>query len=176
MVTYRIDDGVLIISEGNTVIPNGAFALNDTIKSVIIPEGVEMIGYDVFRYCKNLASIQLPSTLRVIHHNAFNGCTALNNIMLPNHLETIGAYSFKDCTALERLVIPNSVTMIYGGAFQGSGLISVSIGSSVHVIREDTFRECQRLEEIVYSPGTRFSIHAFTGCINLKHYPTDLFE
>ena len=175
MVTYRIDDGVLIISEGISVIPKFTFACNDTIKSVIVPEGVEYIEYDVFRYCKNLASIQLPSTLRYIGHNAFNGCTALNSIMLPNHLETIGAYSFKDCTSLERLVIPNSVTMIYGGAFQGSGLISVDIGSSVHIIREDTFRECRRLEEIMYSPGTRFSINAFTGCINLKSYPTGLF-
>lgn len=171
---HQFDNEILRISDGITKIPEACFACNNSLKEVFVPEGVIEIGYDAFRYCKNLSSIHLPSSLRVINHNVFNGCAALRQIVLPGQLEMIGAYAFMDCKSLDRITIPDSVNRIYGGAFQGSGLVSITIGASVSVIQPETFRDCLFLTEVFYSKGTRFFMRAFTGCKSLQELPNNI--
>lgn len=165
---YQINEELLRISEGITTIPNACFARNNNFKEVFVPEGVVEIGYDAFRFCEKLSSIHFPSSLKIINHNAFNGCPALHQIVLPDQLEMIGAYAFKDCKSLNSIIIPDSVKMIYGGAFQGSGLVSITIGNSVSRIEPDTFRDCLFLTEVDYPPGIHISFEALRGTKNLS--------
>ena len=61
---------------------------------------------------------------------------------------TIGDQAFMDCPSLTSIYIPNSVTVIGWGAFENSGLTSVTIPSSVTTIRDWAFCLCRNLTSI----------------------------
>ena len=73
-----------------------------------------------------LVGITLPSGLRTIGTGAFTNCSALVGITLPSGLQSIRTYAFTNCSALTTIDIPSSVILIDYGAFNGTGLTSVT--------------------------------------------------
>lgn len=70
---------------------------------------------------------------------AFYNCSGLTEVTIPNSVTSIGSYAFYDCSGLTEVTIPNSVTSIGDYAFYECPLYSVTIGSGVLSIGEDSF-------------------------------------
>lgn len=82
--------------------------------------------------------------------------------------------NFSGLTDLVAVEIPDSVTLIYGesgctGAFEGSGLKSVTIPGSVKKIGANAFAECANLATVIIGDGVEvIDEYAFYGCTALK--------
>ncbi len=66
--------------QDNTIRPEGAVGIPQTIVYNDITYQVESIGDNSFTNCNNITSITIPSTILSIGENAFNGCTNISTI------------------------------------------------------------------------------------------------
>ncbi len=97
-----ISSGVHVeIPTGFTEIPNGLYADNHEVVSVVIPEGVTRIGEYAFKNCENLKYVFLPSTLESIGYQAFMN-TALEEITLPAKLSSMSD-PFEHCLKIRTI-------------------------------------------------------------------------
>ncbi len=82
----------------------------------------------------------------------------------------IGDSAFRQCEGLTKVVIPNTVTYI-GGTYvfsECSSLTSVTIPESVTYIGDETFYNCEALEEITLPNSVKtLGAYAFWTCSNL---------
>ena len=79
---------------------------------------------------------------------------------------SIGDYAFSGCNGLTSVTIPNSVTSIGGGAFQETGLTSVTIPISVTSIGDNAFEGCSGLTSVtIPNSVTSIGWGAFQNCI-----------
>lgn len=117
-----------------TAIGSGAFAQNDSVRSVQIPNGVTQIGQQAFSECTALRTVALPSTLVSIGVGAFDGCVSLTNVTVPNGVQTIGDDAFSNCSSLQQIIVPPSVKSIGDNAFGGCDDVTVRCaeGSTAH--------------------------------------------
>ena len=159
----------LIIPEGIKSIGNNSFSGCPNIERIVLPSTIQTISEYAFSYCPNLKSISIPKGITSISSSVFLGCNSLEDVMLPPTLETIGNQAFYACTALKNIEIPQSTKKICKNAFCKSGLKTLTIEDGVKVIEEDSFLECQQLEE-VYISGTvsNISSTAFSQCSALS--------
>lgn len=81
----------------------------------------------------------IPSTVVTIGDYAFANASKLSSVTIPAATKTIGSYAFSICIYLTTVIIPNYVTTIGEGAFRGSGLKNLTIGSSVANIGTQAF-------------------------------------
>lgn len=110
---------------------------------VVIPKGVECIGDGAFHMQEALRSIQLPQSLREIGFEAFSGCESLTAVHIPDHVTFIDGGAFEDCTLLATLTLGRSLSFIGYGAFSGcTSLKSVHVPDSVTHIGGDAFCDC----------------------------------
>lgn len=61
---------------------------------------------------------------------AFTNSNNLTSVTMPNGLKTIKKYSLSNCQLVTHYDIPASVTLIEGGAFNGSGLERINVDSA----------------------------------------------
>ena len=110
---------------------------------------LETIGQRAFSSCEAFESIHIPAGVTSIQSYTFSGCTALATVTLSPKGEKIenGAFSF--CRGLKELVIPRSVTEIGASAFQGSGLMRVTIPAAVEKIGRAAFSDCNNLDAVI---------------------------
>lgn len=135
----------LVIPNGITKIPNGAFSF-ENITNVTIPETVTSIGESAFQGC-GFSNIYIPDSVTDIGRAAFYGCN-LNSIAIPQKVTTINAFTFGACSQLESITIPESI--IYIGEY--------------------AFEYCSKLEELIIHKGLEtISYGTFEGCTNLKN-------
>ena len=146
--------------------------------SIIIKEGTTKIAKDVFKGCTGLISIMLPSSISEIDTSAFEGCSKLKKINIPSSVTTIGLSAFSGCINLSYVeinsnnivsqnrpstsslksvfgeqvseyVLGESIVDIGKHAFYGcSGLIRITIPSSVNTIGADALSGCSNLSRI----------------------------
>ena len=83
MANFQIKNGVAIIPEGTTEIPNRAFRDCKELTTVVIPEGVTSIGESAFYQCSALTSITIPESVTSIEESTFEDCSALKTIYVP---------------------------------------------------------------------------------------------
>ena len=169
-------------------IGSGAFYENNSLTSVAIPNSVtniidgyaENCGWDrigAFSGCQNLISVTIPESVVNVGNLAFCDCTNLQNINLPNKLKRIGGGAFAWCSKLKNIAIPDVVEELgslgysgfeaygYYGAFEGSGLEHVTIGSGIKNISRNMFSDCKNLESVNIPNGvTNIAMRAFSGC------------
>lgn len=107
---------------------------------LVIPEKIDFggtvftvgeIAFHAFEDREELREIQLPPSITYIGGAAFSGCTNLTNINIPDGIEQIGISCFARCKSLRTLSLPASVEKVKSGAFDNSGLRSLTLGAGV---------------------------------------------
>ncbi len=93
---------------------------------VVIREGVEIIAADAFANNTGITEVIFPSSLRIIDAYAFVNCKNLRRIEIPDGLEIIGDGAFNG-TGLESLTLPASVTDIMYRSFVSTPLTEVDM-------------------------------------------------
>lgn len=121
-----------------TAIGSGAFARNDSLRSVQIPSSVTQIGQQAFSDCASLQVVQMPSSLSSIGAGAFDGCTSLSSVSIPSRTTSIGDDAFYGCVSLRSITIPPSVQSIGDGAFDGCDDLTIQCAenSAAHTYAE----------------------------------------
>lgn len=123
---WTITDDVLTISPssaGDGIIPEGDMPWNDyqtIVTTLVLAEGITETGSGCFQAFRSLRSVSLPETLR-----------------------TLGQQSFSECTALLTVELPGSLVKMGNFAFDGSGILSISIPHQIREIPYGCFRNCQ---------------------------------
>ena len=159
----------VIFEEGRTIIPSWYMHGCPKLESITLPQSLEKIGMHAFSDCTALERIDVPDSVTYIGDYAFSSCTSLREITLPSGLTDISQYSFQYCENLKELTVPDSVTYIEQGAFWGSGLVSIKLGSSCRDISTYAFFACTELVSVDFGRSLE-TIHtnAFSSCNKLE--------
>lgn len=112
----------IIVEDGITTLPTGAFQGCTALTSVTLPESLTSMGYYPFSSCTSLNSITIPNGVTNLEDNTFLNCSALSSVTLPHGLTQIGYQAFYGCSSLKSITIPSNVTLIEKNAFANSGL------------------------------------------------------
>lgn len=184
---YTVPDEVSIIGEGafsndTTIkkviigknvkqIAEGAFYGNSNIEQIVISDGVEIIGGGAFVGCTALTEIVIPNSVTELGPYAFYYCTSLRSVKLSTELSAIYEYTFAKCSALEHVNVPEGVKEIKTAAFyECSSLSSVILPATLETLGEAAFACCYSLSSLDLS-GTSVSVlddSAFVSCTELK--------
>lgn len=138
LIGYKGTDENVTIPASTTVIGEGAFYGNTTIKSVIIPLRTTKVSDYAFYGCTNLADITVRGALTDCGFMAFEGTAWLDSyagefiisgtmlikyngdkdvVYVPNTVTRIASYAFYDCKSVTTVRVPASVTDIGVNAF-----------------------------------------------------------
>ena len=102
-------------------------SLSDEIKSVVISDGITSVGNLAFHNAINLTSVTIPDTVQKFGTGAFQDCTSLSTVNIPDGVAQLSKNMFNGCTNLTGISLPNTITTIDTGAFEGTGLTSISL-------------------------------------------------
>ena len=173
---------LISVSLGSSLIAigDGAFEYCSQLTSINIPNNVTSIGKSCFQFCGALTSVTLGNNIKEIRFNTFGNCQKLETINIPNSVTRIESLAFSECDSLKDVVLPNSLTTIGSRAFSGSGLIEITIPSSVTDFgsmstndysgpRGYVFCSCANLKKVIIGDGiTDIPERTFDGCSNLN--------
>ncbi|MEE1303940.1 MAG: leucine-rich repeat domain-containing protein [Agathobacter sp.] len=163
---YRLYVKRVVVSEGITEIPEGAFK-SSALEEIKLPTTLKTIGKEAFMYCKNLEAITIPNGVTEIKEDCFNQCTKLKKVVLPSQLKSIGTEAFY-MAPITSVSIPDSVTDIGDSAFAYTGLKSVEIPGKV-TLGYGVFSGCKELESAKLNRGIKcIQNDTFSGCTSLK--------
>ena len=119
---YEIKNGRLIrcnISSETVEIPENVkaigkfvFALNETVKNVILPSKCTHIDKAAFFGCKNLENVSAEYVVS-IGESAFEECSKLENISVGRCLKNIGKYAFEKCFLMNMIGANDSYAAEY---------------------------------------------------------------
>ena len=176
-------------------IVEGAFANNQTVKSVFFSEGISRLGFHIFENCSELEYIELPSSVYYIGNGlalscgklecavigdgatfmgeySFDGCTSLKSIKIGKNISQIDHNAFDSCRSLKEIELPASLTAIKYHAFYGcTGLESVEIPNGVVLIEDNAFCRCSSLVSIFVPPSVKkIGNNIFGECHKLTVY------
>ena len=165
--TTAVDVSVPSVINGLPVVAINTNAFkNRLVRALIIPEGVLRIGDSAFEEC-TLTSIQLPTSLLTLGTKAFFRAYYLQSVNIPPQVTEILSYTFGSTFSLRQITIPNSLLNIRDNAFEGCGLTSVSLPSSV-VCGSNVFKYSSSLVSIVFQNGrTTIPVGVCQGCTRL---------
>lgn len=153
-------------SAGKPVIEVGGSVFKGRkIEELIITEGYRSIGNEAFRDNQMLHQIVMPYTLEEIGDQVFYGCENLKRVALPEHLERIGAGAFQR-TGLRTITFPKSLFYAGSEAFaECRDMDKILIPESLDKIADGMFRDCTNLKKIEFSVCLReIGKDAFRGC------------
>lgn len=169
LVTVTLPEG--LISIGNSVF-SGASML-DTVN---IPASLQTMGTGVFTNCTSLKHVNFASgaLIQTLPADTFRGCTALESIQLPASLTAItgkeedssSSYGlFQGLTSLTTVTFEEGSKCLEIGlsAFEGSGLRSFTIPSSVTTIRNRAFYGTALTEIVIPKTVARLDAFAFAN-------------
>ncbi|MCR5786903.1 MAG: leucine-rich repeat domain-containing protein [Acholeplasmatales bacterium] len=163
--TYSSDEGVLYDKEKKNLIKYPAQKSETNYKT---PISVENISANAFKQNTHIEKLELSEKVTSIGTDAFLGCSALTEVNIPSDITEIKKNTFKDCIALSAVDIPDGVTAIQAGAFQGSGIKSVALPSSVETVEHSAFNHCEQLETVTLSDSmTKITDSLFQDCVSL---------
>lgn len=83
---------------------------------------------------------------------AFSDCNNLLRIVLPAKLKDISYACFINTKSSFEISIPEGVTNIWGASFMQTGIVSITIPSSVKRIREQVFYNCSKCKSVTLLP------------------------
>lgn len=162
------DEPVVVVPniiEGKKVIAVGNYAFKGCvgIEKVIVSDGIEILGNGAFLNCRGLKEVSLPETLRGIGSTDATGCPKI----LGSEIKYEGAFEY---SGLETVTVPAGVKYMGENSFAGCGQLKRAVlPDTLKEIRENTFRWCKSLREIVWPQELDvIRISAFEGCDNLQ--------
>ncbi len=162
------DEPVVVIPnviEGKKVIAVGNYAFKGCvgIEKIIVSEGIEILGNGVFLNCRGLKEVSLPTSLRGIGSTDATGCPKI----LGCEIKYEGAFEY---SGLESVTVPEGVKYIGENSFAGcGGLRRAVLPGKLKEIRENTFRWCKSLREVTLPRELDVvRISAFEGCDTLR--------
>ena len=109
--------------------------------------------YSNGQWRKSLNSTVFGNGVTIIPSGIFDSCSKLSFVKISNNVESIGSFAFYGCSKLADITLPNELTSIGRAAFHSSGLVGVTIPSSVASIEENVFNLTRQLKSIVVEPG-----------------------
>lgn len=162
------DEPVVVIPniiEGKKVIAVGNYAFKGCvgIEKIIISEGIEILGNGAFLNCRGLKEVSLPGSLRGIGSTDAAGCPKI----LGSEIKYEGAFEY---SGLESVTVPEGVKYIGENCFAGCGQLKrAALPDKLKEIRENTFRWCKNLREVIFPKELdAIRISAFEGCDALQ--------
>lgn len=182
---YAFSDGTLETVEiPSTVkyIEYSAFENCTALTTVTGCAGLTRIDEDVFRGCEALKSVSLGDKLETIGDNVFNECSSLTTITGGSALKEIGNSAFAYCTSLTSFDFNEGLSTIGENAFEGSGLTSAKLPSTLKELPALLFYDCADLTSAdltalgaIFDNTDNFGESIFEGCSALKsaRIPTD---
>ncbi len=148
-------------STQGTTIGNQAFA-GSSIAS-FSASYVKFAGKAIFDQCHSLTDVTIEST-SIIPDSLFAG-TSLTNVTL--NADTIGRYAFAG-TPLNGNVNLGNMKTIQQGAFMNSNIVTMKLPSTVTLIPEKAFANCQYLRWVGFDAVTTIEAEAFRNCEYLQ--------
>lgn len=128
-----------------------------TVEEVEIGPNVASIGEQCFKNCEKLRKVNIPDLVEEIPEDCFYGTYQLSELTMGRGVKRIGrlAFSPKDCytdipSQLTSINLPDGLEEIGFKAFHSSGLITVTIPSTVKRIGDYAFGECRSLRSIKF--------------------------
>lgn len=153
------------VIEGKKVIAVGNYAFKGCvgIEKIMISEGIEILGNGAFLNCRGLKEVSLPGSLRGIGSTDATGCPKI----LGSEIKYEGAFEY---SGLESITVPDSVKYIGENSFASCGQLKRAVlPDKLKEIRENTFRWCKSLREVVFPRELdAVRISAFEGCDALR--------
>jgi|GEM_PF-3997544 len=128
-----------LLPEGLETIGEGAFSFT-AIESIELPGALSTLGALAFSSTP-LRSVTIPSGVTVIGSGAFNNATSLETVHFASSsaLTTIEAQAFARTISLEEIELPTSLSRLESGAFEESGIESLTLGENVEYIGSRAF-------------------------------------
>ena len=105
LTKYVGSGGDVVIPDEVTVIGDGVFNSNQSIKGITISANVRQIDAYAFHECKKLKKLRFEEGLETIHEGAFYHCVGLKHIIIPSSVRKIGKCAFQRCIHLEKVII-----------------------------------------------------------------------
>ena len=143
-------------------------------KKLILKEGVTKLDSQI-KYCSEVEEVILPETLTEIGNRVFEGCDSLKSITIPKSLELCpGALSVWgpafEGSSIETVTFEEGTEKIHNALFANCGsLKTVNIPDTVKTIGQYAFIYCENLESVNIPEGvTTLETSCFAYCGNLK--------
>lgn len=175
--TFENGQGVLRFSNDITVIGESAFALNETLETIILPRSIVKIEAGAFSACIRMKEFNIPCNVSEIGPYAFGLCVNLERFS--------GKFATSDGLCLvvngvlnqfalgsdiEEYAIPYDAIEIGWSAFSDSQLSKITLHENITTIGHSAFCGCEDLVEItIPSSVTTIEDVAFENCISLTH-------
>ena len=141
----------IVISEGITAIPDGAFSDMYALTTVEITSELRSVGSHAFANCSSLEEIYLPGTVSYPGEGVFAGCTNLKRVVLGDGFDYISASMFYDCHSLREIVYPNTISGMGTDAYVGcDSLESAFFPADASGGVEAYFSHCNSLKTIYF--------------------------
>lgn len=143
-------------------LPDATF-LYSSVNEVILPSSLKVLGVRSFAFCKNLKSIVLPEGLLTIQSMAFYD-SGLENLVMPDTVTSIDQ-AFMNCKSLVSIHLSDALKSMNASSFNGSKITEITIPSSLVVVPDYAFYNCQYLTTVnLPKTITSFSMACFGNC------------
>lgn len=172
----ELENGVLDIAEGTTIVNENAFASQGGIVKLRLPSTLTTLKPGAFHDCTALEEVEFVlsnnqtafDTLESAKsssssYGVFQNCYALKKINLPANQDftTIGDKAFANCYALETIELPKYIEAI--GSTAGTGYYSSPATLSV-----GAFARCTSLKSVTLPASLkRINDYSFAACTSL---------
>jgi len=158
-----------------------AFEGCSSIQELNIPMNVMHLGDYAFAYCRELESIVVNGNYKHIGINPFIGCEGIDiNIaseesplkiqddsLVDLSTKTLVAYLGKK----QEYVVPEGIQRIGGGAFEGSGIVKVTLPDGVIAIDDSAFESCREMTNLIMPDTVEYiGNKAFYACRNMSEF------
>lgn len=132
------------------------------------PTTVTEVGAFAFALTKNLTTMNIPNTVKTIGSDAFNS-SSITSLSVPSSVTSMGDEVFVSCTKLVTASIdaPTVEHLAFGYC---TSLTSITFGTSVKTIKQETINGCSALTTLTFSTtsgwkkddGTSVNVSNFT--------------
>ena len=121
-----------------------------------------------FSGCKTLKELYIGGKASIIGTGCFEDCTALTTVVIDAPVTKIGASAFWACTSLTEISLCEGITEIDNRAFQGTGLVHVTLPDSLTTLGDWVFIRCENLISVDCGNGlTEIGTGTFQYCTKL---------
>ena len=145
----------------------GAFEGNQKLVSINL-ENVTSVGDRAFEFCKSLTAANLSPNATTIGFSAFFECNSLASVSI-GKVSSIGETAFGRCYALTSIDLSYVTFMDYQAFSDCTSLETVTLGSGLKEIKQNTFNGCKSLTTINLGNIETIGYDAFYDCESLTN-------